>query len=323
MSPSGQVHRPVNRRCRALSLDCGAEQSLKTRHESGCAPVKSSMRTLHGAASAGAILRAMSGPAAGAPPRAIDGRAVPRAAGAVARETSGVAYLLRRSPRARRLRLVLDGNGTPLVTLPVRAPIRAADEFVVSRRDWIERHRERYAAERARHESRGPLGDGGTLDYSGQPHRLAVRAELGGRRARVEHDDSVVPTIRVRLTPADERPLTRILETWLRREARAAVERRVATRAPQLGVAPTAVSIRDQRSRWGSASRAGRLSFSWRLVLAPPAVLDYVVVHELAHLAVFGHPPRFWELVRSVVPEADRARRWLREHARELHWSLE
>ncbi len=82
-------------------------------------------------------------------------------------------------------------------------------------------------------------------------------------------------------------------------------------------------AARRRADRWGSASRAGRLSFSWRLVLAPPAVLDYVVVHELAHLAVFGHPPRFWELVRSVVPEADRARRWLREHARELHWSLE
>ncbi len=265
---------------------------------------------------------AMSGPAAGAPLRAIDGHAAARTS-IVVREASGVAYLLRRSPRARRLRLVLDGDGTPLVTLPVRAPIRSADEFVISRRDWIERHRERYAAERARHDSRGPLGDGGTLDYSGQPHRLEVRAEPGGRRSRVEHDDSVAPTIRVRLAPADGRPLASVLDAWLRREARGAVERRVAARAPQLGVAPAAVRIGDQHSRWGSASRTGRLSFSWRLVLAPPAVLDYVVVHELAHLAVFGHPPRFWQLVRSVVPDADRARRWLREHARELHWTLE
>ncbi len=239
----------------------------------------------------------------------------------VAREASGVTYLLRRSERARRLRLSLDDDGNALVTLPSRAPVSAADAFVALRRDWIARQLQRYAAERARHESRGPLRDGGTFVLSGQPHRLDVRV-TSRTRTTIEHDDSIVPTIRILRAPADERPLAPVLERWLRREARAAVERRVTARAPQLGVTPTAVSIRDQRSRWGSASRAGRLSFSWRLVLAPPAVLDYVVVHELAHLAVFGHPPAFWSLVRSVVPEADAARRWLRAHARELHWSL-
>ena len=225
----------------------------------------------------GAILRAMSGPAADAPLRAIDGSSVPRAPAAVAREASGVAYLLRRSPRARRLRLVLDGDGTPLVTLPVRAPIRAADEFVVSRRDWIERHRERYAAERARHESRGPLGDGGTLDYSGQPHRLDVRVEPRGRRSRVEHDDSVAPTIRVRLAPADGRPLGRVLEAWLRREARGALDatggrtgaaaRRRPGRGPDPGTSAAGGAARrgpaGSRSRGAWCSRRRRCSTTW------------------------------------------------------------
>ncbi len=251
----------------------------------------------------------------------MDGRRAPGSA--VVREAAGVAYRLRRSPRARRLRLVIDGDGTPLVTLPVRAPMRLADEFVASRRDWIGRQHARFAAERARHQARGPLGDGGTLDFSGQAHRLDVRPLPGGQRTRIEHDDAVEATIRIWLAEADGPAFPSVLERWLREEARAAVGRRVAARAPQLGVVPRAVSIRDQRTRWGSASRKGRLSFSWRLVLAPPAVLDYVVVHELAHLAVFGHPPAFWALVRSVVPGADAARRWLREHARELHWSLE
>jgi len=242
---------------------------------------------------------------------------------AVARETAGVRYLLRRSTRARRLRLVLDRDGIPLVTLPVRAPARLADEFVESRQDWIGRQRVRFAADRERHRARGPLGDGGTVDFSGQPHRLEVRGPTTARRTRVEHDDTDGPVIRVWISRADERPLPVVLEAWLRREARGAIGRRLAARAPQLGVSPASVSIRDQRTRWGSASRRGRLSFSWRLVLAPPAVLDYVVVHELAHLVVFGHPPGFWTLVRSVVPDADRARRWLRDHARELHWSLE
>jgi hypothetical protein len=214
-----------------------------------------------------------------------------------------------------------------MVTLPQRAPMRAADEFVASREAWIGRHRARLVAERERHEARGGIGDGGRLDYAGVPHRLEVRALPAGRkRSRVEHDEAAEgadPFIRVWLAPGDRRTLATILEGWLRREARAAVERRIAARAPQLGVRPVAIAVRDQRSRWGSASRHGRLSFNWRLILAPPAVLDYVVVHELAHLAEFGHTAPFWRLVREVLPEADRARRWLREHARELRWTLE
>lgn len=246
-----------------------------------------------------------------------------RAPALTVREAAGVAYLLRRSPRARRVRLALDEQGNPVVTLPLHAPARLADAFVADRRDWVTRHRERFALQRARYLAHGPLGDGAILDVAGQPHRLEIRVGHGRRRTTVVHDDGAGPTILVVLAPAERRSLAAILEAWFRREARAAVERRIAARAPQLGVAPAAVAIRDQRTRWGSASRAGRLSFSWRLVLAPPAVLDYVVVHELAHLAVFGHSPRFWALVRSVVPEANRARRWLREHARELHWSLD
>lgn len=241
----------------------------------------------------------------------------------VRREAAGVPYRLRRSPRARRLRLVLDADGTPLVTVPVRAPDHLADAFVESRRDWIGRQRARFVAQRERHLAKGRLGDGGAIDLSGRPHRIEVRALEPGRRTRVEHNDAAGPSIRVSISPDDRRTLSEILEAWLRHEAREAVQRRVAARAPQLGVSPVAVSIRDQRTRWGSASRSGRLSFSWRLVLTPPAVLDYVVVHELAHLAVFGHTPAFWALVRSASPDADRARRWLREHALELHWSLE
>jgi len=214
-----------------------------------------------------------------------------------------------------------------MVTLPQRAPMRAADEFVASREAWIGRHRARLAAERERHEARGGIGDGGWLEYAGVPHRLEVRALPAGRvRSRVEHDEAAEgadPFIRVWLAPEEQRPLKVILEGWLRREARAAIGRRIAARSSQLGVRPVAIAVRDQRSRWGSASRHRRLSFNWRLILAPPAVLDYVVVHELAHLAEFGHTVPFWRLVREVLPEADRARRWLREHARELRWTLE
>ncbi len=252
------------------------------------------------------------------------GRGVRAQAAVTAREAAGISYLLRRSTRARRVRLLVTNEGEAVVTLPMRAPARLADDLVAARTAWIGRHLSRIATERARLAARGPLGDGRLVDYAGEPHRLEVVAlPPAARRSRIEHDDAAGTVLRAWIAAADLRPLADVLEAWLRREARDAVERRVAARAPQLRVSPAAVSIRDQRTRWGSASRHGRLSFSWRLILAPPAVLDYVVVHELAHLADFSHSARFWERVRAVAPETDRARRWLRQHARELHWSLD
>ncbi len=90
-----------------------------------------------------------------------------------------------------------------------------------------------------------------------------------------------------------------------------------------LRVTPAAITIRDQRTRWGSASKQGRLAFSWRLILAPPEALETVVIHELAHLRVFGHGPRFWALVASRRPDHKAWRRWLHDHSTELHAALD
>ena len=117
--------------------------------------------------------------------------------------------------------------------------------------------------------------------------------------------------------------MERILAAWLRERATEAINAAIAAHAPALGVAPTRVDIRDPRSRWGSASPKGRLMFSWRLVLAPSDSLETVVVHELAHLRVFGHGPGFWALVAARRPThlADRA--WLRRNSHALHAALD
>jgi len=128
--------------------------------------------------------------------------------------------------------------------------------------------------------------------------------------------------LRVSLAPRDRDRLARVLDGWFRDQARLAIEATVADHATALGVRPAAISIRDPRSRWGSASRQGRLMFSWRLVLAPPEALETVVIHELAHLRVFGHGPRFWAVVASRRPDHLVWRRWLRTHSLELHGAL-
>jgi hypothetical protein len=135
----------------------------------------------------------------------------------------------------------------------------------------------------------------------------------------------VTPTefeLRVSLAGRDRDRIARVLDGWFREQARLAIEATVADHAAALGVRPTAVSLRDPRSRWGSASRQGRLMLSWRLVLAPPEALETVVIHELAHLRVFGHGPRFWAVVASRRPDHLVWRRWLRAHSLELHGAL-
>jgi predicted metal-dependent hydrolase len=249
---------------------------------------------------------------------------------AIARLPDGdLPYTLRRSARARRLRVTIDPRRGVIATVPGTrigdATARALVEpFLAEREAWIRRHLARQAAAAASARSGGPLGDGGTLRYRGLPHRVRVVAgRPGSRRSHVERvGDEREDVLLVTLAPGDRRPLAAVLEAWLRVRARDAVEAAIARHAGPLGVAPTAVTVRDTRSRWGSASRQGRVMLAWRLVLAPPAVLETVVVHELCHLRVFGHGPRFWDLVATRIPDYATHRRWLRTHAAELHAAL-
>jgi predicted metal-dependent hydrolase len=151
-----------------------------------------------------------------------------------------------------------------------------------------------------------------------------VAAESSSRRSTVTREggdegDELV----MRLASNDRRSVAAVLDGWFRERARVLIDLEIARHGAALGVSPTAVSVRDQRSRWGSASRHGRLSFSWRLVLAPPDALETVVVHELAHLRVFGHGPAFWALVATRRPDHLAWRKWLRTHSLELHAALD
>jgi len=163
------------------------------------------------------------------------------------------------------------------------------------------------------------------VPYRGELHRVRVtHGGARGRRSTVERSgadggDELV----VHLAAGERRSVERILASWFRDRAIQAIGESVTAHAAALRVAPAKVDVRDPRSRWGSASRKGRLMFSWRLVLAPPASLETVVVHELAHLRVFGHGPAFWALVAARRPShlADRA--WLRRNSGTLHGALQ
>jgi predicted metal-dependent hydrolase len=235
-----------------------------------------------------------------------------------------VDYSVRRSTRARRPRVTLSEDGEVVVVLPARAPEQLAGELVRRHARWIDRHQRRLLDARRILDARPPLGEGRTIPLRGLPHDVYVEAApASARRATVDVEVHSPPSIVVRQAVADPRPLAQLIEAFLRREARRDLEQRVADRAREMALTPTRVTVRDQRSRWGSASRKGTLSFSWRLVLAPPEILDYLVVHELAHLRWAGHGVRFWTLVRRYAPAAEHHRRWLRQNEARLRHALD
>jgi predicted metal-dependent hydrolase len=240
-------------------------------------------------------------------------------------------YTLRRSPRARRLRVTIHPERGVVVSLPLAArrgwgrPEALVDRFLAEREGWIRGHIGRHEATRARLDDRPAIDDGRLVPFLGETHRIrAAVAPPGLRASRVsrvggDHGDELL----VERVLRDRRDTGAILEAWFRARARVLIDEAVLRHADALGVVPRSITIRDTTSRWGSCSRRGALSFSWRLVLAPPGALDAVVAHELSHLRVFGHSRAFWALLETRVPAHAAWRRWLRVHAPELHAALD
>jgi predicted metal-dependent hydrolase len=207
-------------------------------------------------------------------------------------------YTVRRSERARRVRVRVDPrDGAVEVVLPKRAAQREAAAAVAQLRGWIDRRRAEVAVAQARVAARD-----GTVPYLGTD--LLLRVEPGRTRVHRRGDVLLVPA-------GDARAA---LERWYRRQARLEIAPRLDRAAADVGKSYTKLTIRDQRTRWGSCSAAGAMSFNWRLLLAPDAVLEYVVRHEACHLAVMDHSPRFWALMTALMPGYQAPRGWLRDH---------
>lgn len=204
-------------------------------------------------------------------------------------------YAIRRSTRARRVRVTVDHDGAVEVVLPQRAAEREAQRAVVELRGWIERRR-RDVAHRQERMSR----PAGTVPFLGAD--LELRPEAG--RTRVHRRGEVL------LVPADDP--AGALERWYRRAARAEIAPRLDEAAAAVGRPWTTLTIRNQRTRWGSCTAGGAMSFNWRLLLAPADVLDYVVWHEACHLVHLDHSPRFWGLLAALRPGYREPQRWLR-----------
>jgi predicted metal-dependent hydrolase len=211
-------------------------------------------------------------------------------------------YTIRRSPRARRIRVKVDPYDGVEVVIPQRATTREAQAAVVELRPWIDRRLEDAHAARARVAS-----PPGTVPFLG--------AELG---LRPDPRRSNVVRRGGELWIPQNQPHA-ALERWYRAQARREIAPRLARAVHAVGArGPVSLAIRNQRTRWGSCSSTGTMSFNWRLVLAPEPVLDYVVWHEACHLVVPNHSKRFWALVERHVPDYREPRRWLQRNGAAL-----
>jgi len=218
---------------------------------------------------------------------------------------------VRRHPGARRLTLrISQTRRAVIVTMPLRCRIDEAGQFLHRNIDWV---RERLGSMPAV----VPFGDGASVPLRGERHRIFFAPAERGRPVvePVRSDaDGFVLVVRGHAEHCPRR-----LRDWLMEVARRDIAVRVGWHAENLRLRPSKIVIRNQTSRWGSCSSSGVLSFSWRLVMAPPFVLDYVAAHEVAHLAEINHGPRFWALVRKTLPDFDGAKHWLGQHGAELH----
>src|SRR5215211_5324850 len=210
-------------------------------------------------------------------------------------------YTIRRSPRARRVRVSVDGAGDVEVVLPGRAPEREAAQAVRELEPWIRRRRRTLA--RAAAEVARPAG---TVPYLGRDLRLVPHP--GRERVHRRGDELLVP----------RRDAAAAIERWYRRQARAEIGPRLDAAVRRAGTGYSGLTIRGQKTRWASCSSGGGMSFNWRLLLAPPAILDYVVEHEVCHLEVMDHSPRFWALLERRVPDWRAHARWLRRYGSTL-----
>jgi predicted metal-dependent hydrolase len=226
----------------------------------------------------------------------------------LATDRGTVAIALRRHPRARNYTLrVGSPSAAPVLTMPARGSLAEARAFLDRNAGWLVNQMGKLPPVQ-------PIEDGATIPVRGEAH--VIRHVSAGRGTVTTVMNGEGPIL---LVPCRPEYLRRRVVDYLKREARRDIERAAFRHAMVLGVRIKAIRLRDQTSRWGSCTATGHLSFSWRLIMAPPFVLDYLAAHEVAHLHEMNHSPRFWHLVESLCPKTTAARAWLNSEGVRLH----
>lgn len=210
--------------------------------------------------------------------------------------------------KRRSIALIVERDGSLTVRAPRRATLQDIHDFIQEKTDWIIRSREklRAIAQIPKKEYR----DGERFLFLGQEYELRLAPP---QRPALKFDGGFTLSVSAR-----ERGQQAFIQ-WYKARALTIFTERVTRYAAQHGFEPRQIKVNSAKTRWGSCTSTGTINFTWRLVMAPLDVIDYVVLHELAHLKIKNHSPRFWKLVESLCPDFKRHRKWLREHGDHLN----
>jgi predicted metal-dependent hydrolase len=209
--------------------------------------------------------------------------------------------------RRRTIALEITPSATLIVRAPLRAPTEYIEELIRQKRSWIVRKFDEI--------KRRPLlsgheyAEGEIFLFLGREYPLHV---VQDSNKTIERSDKLY--ISSRLLPDIKNHIKR----WYREEAHKEIQARCMWFSMKTGHVPTMIKVTDARQRWGSCTHKGGLNFSWRLIQAPPDIVDYVIVHELVHISQPDHSRKFWNKVREILPDYERRRKWLRENERLL-----
>jgi len=224
---------------------------------------------------------------------------------------STVAYQLVRRPRRKRASLVVHPDNRIEVLAPLDMPVSHIDEWVQSKQQWIER-RKQFNSRHRTHLEPKTFTHGESFDLLGKPYNLQLQTGCD-YHIEVKSDALMYQGPRT-----DAASVKQQLTSWYQDYARQYIRQRSDDFRQQTGLSASLVDIKAYRSRWGTCHHDGRIYLNWRLIMAPPLIIDYVLVHELAHLKHHNHSPAFWQLVQRIMPDCNKARQWLKLHGHML-----
>jgi len=227
---------------------------------------------------------------------------------------NNIPFSFRRSRRARNLRMLMDTKGKLTLVAPWYASEKSVKVFIDRHHGWIEKQWLKIEKlKKLRPEFRYRTGD--TFYYFGEPVTLDVRPSDLKRPTIKIRENRMIITLNRRISKTSGvEAIKKTIENFYRKKAEEVIRDRLEHFNEYYGYHYNRVTMRDQKSRWGSCSRLGNLNFNWRLIMAPIEIIDYVVIHELCHIKEMNHSPRYWALVAQTLPEHKKARKWLKEN---------
>lgn len=228
-------------------------------------------------------------------------------------------YAIRRSQRATNTRIVVT-SGKIEVVAPAKVSEHRIHQFVQAKQQWIVLALARIEAKSRQHKSFAPAfySHGAEIPYQGETYKLAIRATKL-KRIKIEFLDEFIAHVPEALIAKEHsEEVKEALIRWMKQQSRLYVEQLVKQHADKKQLFPQTIRIKTQKSRWGSCGIRNDININWLLIMAPPEVLEYVVVHELCHIQVRNHSTHFWALVAEHLPDYKSQRHWLRKHGSSL-----